>query len=256
MGIVAGVQRLTSVSKPGISQVTLEFGWGREMDFAALDVRQKLDLITLPREARSRSSRFDASNDPIFVFIDGRQESLPAPLRRREEILKRDLESTDGVAAIKVNGGYEEEIEVRVDEGKLSSSASPCRTSTTSSAAKTSTRPAAASTRKEARYLVRAKNEFEDLDDIMETVLVSRDGRNVMMSDVATVVRGHKQREVVTRFGGKEAVELAPLQGRRRQYGVRGALGARAARACEGDTGRAGGRGRHRPVALHRSVDR
>ena len=29
---------------------------------------------------------------------------------------------------------------------------------------------------KEARYLVRAKNEFEDLDDIMETVLVSRDG--------------------------------------------------------------------------------
>ena len=30
-----------------------------------------------------------------------------------------------------------------------------------------------------------------------------------MMADVATVVRGYKQREVVTRFGGKEAVELA-----------------------------------------------
>ncbi len=54
--MVAGVQRLTSVSRPGLSQVTLEFGWGRNMDFAALDVRQKLDLVAPAREApRSRS---------------------------------------------------------------------------------------------------------------------------------------------------------------------------------------------------------
>jgi hydrophobic/amphiphilic exporter-1 (mainly G- bacteria), HAE1 family len=51
VGIVAGVQRLTSTSRPGLSQVTLEFDWGRNMDFAALDVRQKLDLITLARQA-------------------------------------------------------------------------------------------------------------------------------------------------------------------------------------------------------------
>ena len=40
VGVVAGVKRLTSVSKPGLSQVTLEFEWGREMDFASLDVRR------------------------------------------------------------------------------------------------------------------------------------------------------------------------------------------------------------------------
>ena len=46
VGIVSGVRRLTSVSRPGLSQVTLEFEWGRNMDFAALDVRQKLELLT------------------------------------------------------------------------------------------------------------------------------------------------------------------------------------------------------------------
>ncbi|HKN47257.1 MAG TPA: efflux RND transporter permease subunit, partial [Candidatus Polarisedimenticolia bacterium] len=61
----------------------------------------------------------------------------------------------------------------------------------------------------EARYLVRARNEFRDLNDILKTVLVSKDGRNVLMSDVAEVTRGHKQRESITRFGGREAVELA-----------------------------------------------
>src|SRR5262245_21526433 len=43
----------------------------------------------------------------------------------------------------------------------------------------------------------------------MKTVLVTKDGRNVLMSDVAEVTRGHKQREAIARFGGQEAVELA-----------------------------------------------
>src|SRR5689334_11851490 len=123
-GVVAGVQKITSVSKPGLSQVTLEFDWGRNMDFAALDVRQKLDLLPLAREAEKPVIlRFDPANDPIVrLYLTGTTDN-PDLYRLRyvgEEMLKKDLESTDGVAAIQVNGGFEEEIEVRLDEGKLS----------------------------------------------------------------------------------------------------------------------------------------
>lgn len=210
VGIVAGVQRLSSTSKPGISQVTLEFGWGRDMDFAALDVRQKLDMLTLPREAEKPVIlRFDASNDPILrLYLTG-GKNLYQLRYVAEEILKRDLESTDGVAAIKVNGGYEEEIEVRVDEGKLSLLGLTMQDINAKLRRENVNQAGGSLYEKEARYLVRAKNEFEDLDDIVNTVLLSRDGKNVTMADVATVVRGHKQREVVTRFGGTEAVELA-----------------------------------------------
>jgi HAE1 family hydrophobic/amphiphilic exporter-1 len=62
---------------------------------------------------------------------------------------------------------------------------------------------------REARYLVRSNNEFKGLDDILETILVTREGRHVRVADIADVVRGHKPREVITRFGGAEAVELA-----------------------------------------------
>ena len=121
VGIVGGAQRIVSVSRPGLSQVTLEFGWGRNMDFASIDVREKLDRVVLPREAtRPVVLRFDPNNDPVQrLYMTG-----DVDLRRlryvAEEIVKKDLESTDGVAAIKVNGGLEEEIQVRVDEGKLS----------------------------------------------------------------------------------------------------------------------------------------
>jgi HAE1 family hydrophobic/amphiphilic exporter-1 len=210
VGVVAGVKRLTSVSRPGLSQVTLEFDWGRNMDFASLDVRQKLDLIRLPREAtKSVILRFDPANDPVMrLFVAGGDDLLQ--LRYvAEEVLKKDLESTEGVAAIKVSGGYEEEIQVRVDEGKLALLGLSIQDVNDRLSRENVNQAGGSLYEEEARYLVRSNNEFQDLDDILETVLVSNEGRRVTVADVAEVRRGHKQRDVISRFAGREAVEMA-----------------------------------------------
>ncbi len=210
VGIVAGVKRLTSNSRPGLSQVTLEFEWGRNMDFASLDVRQKLDLIRLPREAEKPVLlRFDPSNDPIQrLYLTG-ADDLYQLRYLAEEVLKKDLESTEGVAAIKVHGGYEEEIHVKVDEGKLALLGLTIQAVNQKLLRENVNQAGGSLYEEEARYLVRANNEFRDLDDIMATVVMRHRGRNVQISDVARVTRSHKQRQVITRFGGREAVELA-----------------------------------------------
>jgi hydrophobic/amphiphilic exporter-1 (mainly G- bacteria), HAE1 family len=210
VGVVAGVQRLTSVSRPGLSQVTLEFGWGRNMDFAALDVREKLDLVVLPKESdKPVVLRLDPNNDPIVrLYLTG-GESLYQLRYVADEVIKKDLESTEGVAAIKVNGGYQEEIQVRVDQGKLALLGVGIEDVDQKLSRENVNQAGGSLYEQEARYLVRARNEFKNLDDIMNTVLISKDGRNVLMSDIAEVRRGHKQREAITRYGGAEAVELA-----------------------------------------------
>jgi HAE1 family hydrophobic/amphiphilic exporter-1 len=210
VGVAGGVQRLTSVSKPGLSQVTLEFGWGRSMDFAALDVRQKLDLVVLPREAaKPLVLRFDPANDPIArLYLKG-SDDLFQLRYLAEEVIKKDLESTDGLAAIKINGGLEEEIEVKIDEGKLALMGIGIGEVRDKLARENINQAGGSLYEREARYLVRSRNEFESLADIEKTVLRQEAGRLVLLSDVATVTRGSKQREVVTRFDGKEAVEMA-----------------------------------------------
>jgi HAE1 family hydrophobic/amphiphilic exporter-1 len=52
-GTVKNIKRVSSNSKEGVSVVTCEFIWGTNMDFAAIDVREKIDLIkeNLPKEA-------------------------------------------------------------------------------------------------------------------------------------------------------------------------------------------------------------
>ena len=212
VGIVAGVKRLTSVSRPGLSQVTLEFDWGRNMDFAALDVRQKLDLVPLARDAEKPVLlRFDPANDPVLrLYLTGKQKTDLSPLRyTAEEVLKTGLESTEGVAAVKINGGFEEEIQVKVDEGKLALLGLSIEDVNSKLRRENVNQAGGSLYESEARYLVRSRNEFQNLDDILDTILTGRDGRNVTLRDVAVVFRGHRQRDVVTRFAGQEAVELA-----------------------------------------------
>src|SRR2546428_8396610 len=210
VGVVAGVQRLISVSRPGLSQVTLEFGWGRNMDFAALDVREKLDLVRLPRESgKPIVLRLDPNNDPILrPYLRG-SANLYQLRYVADEVLKKDLESTEGVAAIKVNGGYEGEVQVKDDHGQIALLGVGIQDVNQKLLRENVNQAGGSLYEQEARYLVRSRNEFKDLDDIMKTVLVTKDGRNVLMSDVAEVTRGHKQRGAITRFGGEEAVELA-----------------------------------------------
>ena len=77
VGIISGVVRTSSISRPGMSDVILEFDWDTNMDFASLEVREKLDMLTLPIGAEPPILlRFDPSLDPIMRIALAGDESL------------------------------------------------------------------------------------------------------------------------------------------------------------------------------------
>jgi HAE1 family hydrophobic/amphiphilic exporter-1 len=120
VGVVSGLTRLSSVSRSGQSEVVLEFGWDTDMNLAALDVREKLGFVTLPRDSeRHMILRFDPSYDPIMRLRFRGAESLTQLRYLADRDFKKALESTDGVAAVKVIGGIEEQIRVAIDEKRL-----------------------------------------------------------------------------------------------------------------------------------------
>ena len=53
VGVSQGLLRYTSTSRAGVSEVVLEFSWDTDMQRASLDVREKLDLVNLPDDARA-----------------------------------------------------------------------------------------------------------------------------------------------------------------------------------------------------------
>ncbi len=209
-GVVPGLSRMHSISRPGQSEVTLEFASGTRMDLASLAVREKIDLVTLPREAkRPAILRFDPALDPVIRMRLSGGGNLRRLRRIAEQTVKRDLEGVAGVAAVKVSGGEEEEIQVDVDAARLSAVGLTLADVTQRLAAENINLAGGSLTEGRSEYLVRAVNQFGAPKDIADVILASRDGGAVRVSDVATVSRGARDREVIARVGGDEAVEIA-----------------------------------------------
>ncbi|MDA0747207.1 MAG: efflux RND transporter permease subunit [bacterium] len=210
VGVVTNVIRVSSVSRPGVSEVVVEFSWGTDMDFASLDIREKLDRLQLPQGAdKPVLLRFDPSLDPILrVGLYG-QESLVALRLLAEEQIRPELESLEGVAAVRVNGGLEEEIHVSIDEPRLAAFHIQLNQVVSRLAQENVNLTGGQLKDGEAEYLVRTLNEFRTVDEIQDIVVAERDGTVITLADVGEVVRGHKERKVITRINGQESVELA-----------------------------------------------
>jgi HAE1 family hydrophobic/amphiphilic exporter-1 len=219
VGIIRNVRQVRSVSRAGQSDVILEFVWGTDMDLAGIDVREKLDLLQLPLEAeRPLLLRFDPSGEPVLrlAFVDAQDragsssvERLKSLRRFAEERLKPDLEAVEGSAAVKVSGGYEDEIQVFVDQQKLAQLGLTIDVVTRRIRAENVNLSGGRLEQGMQRFLVRTLNEFTSIEQMADAIIATREGRPVYLRDVARVTSGHRDREAITRVDGREAVELA-----------------------------------------------
>jgi HAE1 family hydrophobic/amphiphilic exporter-1 len=234
LGVVKNVQQVRSISRSGQSDVTLEFAWGTDMDFASIDVREKLDALQLPLEVdRPVILRFDPSLDPIMryaFYIEDKNPDQPQnvdyasyqgeastsqisklkQLRRyADEQIKKDLQSALGVASIKISGGLEEEIEVAVNQDRLSHLGLSIDQITQVLGAENVNLSGGRLEEGTQQYLVRTLNQFQSVDNIKNVVVSSQGGNPVYLKDLAEITQGYKEREAITRLNGQEAVEIA-----------------------------------------------
>ena len=220
VGVVRNVRVVRSVSRSGQSDVTIEFLWGTDMDIAGVDVREKLDILQLPLEAsRPLLLRFDPSSEPIMRLgllqkqddtgALASEEELKALRRLAEDRIKTDLEAQEGTAAVKVSGGLEDEIQIRVDQQKLAQLGIGIDEIAARIRAENVNLSGGRLEEGNQRFLVRTLNEFQSVEEFSDAIIGYVADRPVYLRDVASVRRGFKEREAITRVRGQESVELA-----------------------------------------------
>ncbi len=210
VGVIQGLRDMRSVSRAGLSEVVLEFEWDQEMDYAAMEVREKVNLVELPDETEpARVLRFDPSLDPILRVSLAGDRSLDELRQLAERWVKPKLESVRGVAAARVRGGLDPEIVVEADPERLAARGLALADLETALSNENVNRPGGIVKDWGAVYLIRTLNEFEDLEQLERTVIRDTAQGVVRVEDVATVLRGHRDRDEITRAAGHEAVELA-----------------------------------------------
>jgi HAE1 family hydrophobic/amphiphilic exporter-1 len=214
---VAEVQRIESVTREGISLVTIRFAWGTEMNFAALNVRERLDnaRAMLPATASMPVIlRTDPRSEPVLsLSVSGGADPL-ALKEMADRVIKRRLEQLDGVAQAAVTGGLEREIQVDVDLKLLESHGLTIGEISSALASANVAGQGGTVLRGRYRYSLRTLGEFATPEEIGDVVVRSRAGvagegdpggvaappAMILLRDVATITDGVKERTSITRF--------------------------------------------------------
>jgi len=229
LGVVSGLNEISSISRAGVSDVVLEFMWGTSMVDAIQNTLEKLDTVRLPRGAeKPLLLHYDPSLDPVMelslstkgsdeldgVSVDNSSVgtidfSSARRLRRIAELqVKRALEPIKGVAAARVRGGLEEEIHVLVDADQLQRANLSINQVINRLGAENINAAGGRIREGEAEYMIRTINEYQDLEEIADTIVLRREGKEIRLKDIGQVVYGQRDREMLTRTNGGESVQI------------------------------------------------
>lgn len=207
VAVIQGVRRVYSVSRPEVSDVILEFNWGTRMVFAVEDVRERLERIQLPPQAEDPLVlRYDPSLDPVLTIGLSGANSLVELRRIGEEEIERELAQVDGVAAVKLRGGDEEEIRIAIDEAALTAYRLDANLISQRLRAENLNAAAGSIDEGNTEYLVRALNEFTSIAEIENLILERRGDVSLRLKDVARVRRVPQDKQVISRVDGKPCV--------------------------------------------------
>jgi len=208
------VKRIESYSFEGVSAVVIEFDVGVNPDIAAQDIRDKVAPIerALPADAeRPVISKVDLEARSIMELAVS--SNLPPVRLRRlaDDVIAARLERVDGVASATVYGGLEREIQVAVDRARLEAYGLSFDQLAQALAAGNLNVPAGHINEIGQRFVVRVPEEYEDLEAIRETLLMTP-ATPVRLGDIAEVRDTHKERETITRLNLQPTVNISVVK--------------------------------------------
>ncbi|MDA8210848.1 MAG: efflux RND transporter permease subunit [Clostridia bacterium] len=215
MGTVNNVDHITSQSMAGTSLVLVWYNWGTDMNFATLQMREKLDRIKpmLPDDIDQPSVlRMDPSQIPIVqIGMTGGQN--PAELRNiAEDVVKNRLERLEGVASVVITGGLTREIQVQVDPVKLQGYGLSLAQVVQALRAENLNLASGEVVDAKKNLAIRTLGEFRDIAEIENILVGTSQGNFVRLRDISEVTDGFKKASQLTRMDGQASLGIHVLK--------------------------------------------
>lgn len=192
VGTVSHLENLISISEEGRSRVVMSFEPGINMDFAALEVREKFARVKdkLPEQIEKPViAKFEQSDVPVLILAVTGADYTPEMLRKIvDEQIKERIQRITGVANVEVGGGRERKILVEVDQKKLQAFRLPIGRVINALNLNNLNLLAGDIEKQKQKYLIRTLGSFKSIEDIKNIgIAVAPSGTVIKVKDVASV---------------------------------------------------------------------
>ncbi len=208
---VDGVKTIQSTSIQDFSVITIEFNSDEDVDDATRRVKDAIDIAKteLPTDldADPTVQEINLSKLPI-VTINVSGDYPPEELRRYAELMQDELEEVNGVSAINMKGVQDREIEIAVDARKMESLQISFQDIENAISAENLTLSGGEIVNNGIRRAIRVVGEFDDAEELSNTIIKRENQRLVYLRDVADVTFGYEDPTSIARANGLPVISL------------------------------------------------
>jgi len=209
---LAGVRRVVSRTREGVSTITVQYEWGTDMEFANLHLREAIDRVAygdnFPENAdRPLILRWDPGARPIAIMVLSGQDELAGMTEFARDVVKPAVEQIQGISQAEVIGGADREILVTPNFERLRLYGLTMAEIQRALEVSNISFPGGRIRRGPLHLPLRIMGEFETLAEIAKTEIPGTSA-NVTIGDVANILDTTKEPVGATMLGDEEVVSL------------------------------------------------
>lgn len=187
---ISGIENLTSISYEGRSLIVVEFDLDRDIDDAAADVRDKVNMAVqdLPDEAETPTvAKFTIGDEAIVSIAITGDAPYSEKSNYADKIAKVRLQTINGVGNVDTVGLQEREIRVWLDPSKLEARGLTVSDVKNAITNKHVELPAGRLESERKEYSIKLQGEYESVEELASLPVLSTGGAVVRLADIARI---------------------------------------------------------------------
>lgn len=212
---ISGLDTMTSTSSEGQSQITLQFDLEKDVDTAAQDVRDKVNLVRgqLPSTADDPViQKRDPNSQPILqIAVAGDMPQSELYTLADKEIKDR-LQTVEGVSDVQLVGGGEREVQVSLNPDRMKAYGVTATDVTQALQRQNQAAPGGRLTQGASEITVRTLGKAETVEEFKSLPVVKRDDYTVLLSDVAEIKDGTVEPRSISLLNGQNALTIQVMK--------------------------------------------
>nr|HRW58744.1 efflux RND transporter permease subunit [Chlamydiales bacterium] len=207
------VKKIRSQCYENFAYVFVEFLLSADVNTKFIEVKDKVDslLNTFPANMKKPIvQKFDPFVSPVIDLVLTSDSLNDIQLYDiADNVLKEKLLALKGVASVDVIGGKERQINVKLDPMLMKEHYIALEDVSRMIQAKNLNIPSGEIQNSLSSFNLKFVGEYEDLDQLRNTPLMTRNGEIIPLSAIASIEDGYKKVETVARYNGKTAIALS-----------------------------------------------
>ncbi|MBL7797746.1 MAG: efflux RND transporter permease subunit [Saprospiraceae bacterium] len=209
LGALENIDRMRSVSANGLMALTQEFKHGQDPEKKYEEVLREINALRpdLPQDLyRIEVQRFSASDVLVLQTAILSENASWQQMREQAERLEDMLEKIPGLKGADVFGFPKREVRIALNLPRMAAEGIPVSRVLGALQSENVSIPGGAVHVGERQFFVQTSGDYEDIEDVRNTIVFANGGKIVYLKDLAEVEFAYEEPRHIARFNGTRSV--------------------------------------------------